>query len=90
MEKAPSLTSIAAAVRRSSPVPSHCLILVVQGQVTVARLVSLDEVRQDGAETGVIVAVDVLVGALHHLTWVRVADVARLAVVVPCSNLDKS
>lgn len=77
------LTSVARAARRRGAVPRHRPVLVAQRHVAVAGLVRRDEVRQHGAEPGVVVAGDVLVGALHHLPRVRVADVARLAVVVP-------
>lgn len=59
-----------------------------QGDVLLAGFVGLDEVGQDGAEGGVVVAVDVLVGALDDLLADNVGDVARLAKVVPGDDLD--
>ena len=53
-----------------------------------AGLVGVDEVGEDGAPGGVVVAVDVRLGALDNLAVDNVADVAGLAKVVPGDDLD--
>lgn len=70
-------------------VPSHGLVGRGLGEGAGALLVSLDEVGQDGAEGGVVEALDVATGTGDDLLGGEVADVARLAEVVPGDDLDE-
>lgn len=85
----PNRASVTPAPHGRGPIPSHDTVFMRQRQVAVARLVGLDEPGQHGPEPGMVVVLGVLFGAMDDVRRVRVADVARLAVVVPGDDFDE-